>query len=237
MSGFRALLWDKDGTLLDTFAFWVELERRLARLVAGRFLVDADAYTDRVLTALGVVDGRVSAHGILAGGTETDILGAFFNALGTRRPARREFDAEIGRQLPPLLREPVPPQPFDGIRETLGWARASGIAQGVATADTGASVTRDLRLSGLDAYFGFVASSDSPGVKPDAWPVTAFAGWAGVAASEVLVVGDTPVDQAMAAHGGAGFVGALWGTGRPEDFAAASTAITPRELRRFFGPT
>ncbi|NNM53973.1 MAG: HAD family hydrolase, partial [Spirochaetales bacterium] len=31
---FRAILWDKDGTLVDSYGYWVSLERELALRLA-----------------------------------------------------------------------------------------------------------------------------------------------------------------------------------------------------------
>jgi phosphoglycolate phosphatase len=229
---WRGLLWDKDGTLLNTFSFWVELERRLALALARRFLPESPGavYADRVLHALGVSEGRVDAHGVLASGTEASILETFYRAMGNEAPHHDEFEREARYQLKTLLAHPPDPARIPGIHEVLERARALNLVQGVATADTASNAVRDLRRSGIDEFFSFVASSDSLHVKPNPWPVEAFAFEAGLAVGEILVIGDTPTDQAMAAAAGADFVGVLWGTGRQIDFGAARVVTSPQEL-------
>ncbi len=236
MSRYHALLWDKDGTLLDTFGMWVTLEKSLARVLAERFLEAGrhGEYVAQVLSGLGVdADGRVSPTGALASGTENDILRIFHETLGPDVMPFELFVREARHELHPLLKAQPPAAAIPGVREVLDAARAAGIPQGVATADTGANARRDLAAAGLD-HFGFLASSDSPGVKPSAWPVEAFAEWAGVKPAEVLVIGDAPVDRAMAAAAGAGFVAVLWGTGRENDFPGADSVDVPSLLRRFY---
>jgi len=229
-------LWDKDGTLLDTFGMWVALEKSLARALAERF-VEADrrvAYEAQVLLGLGVgQDGRVSPTGALAAGTENDILRIFHDTLGADLLPFERFVREARHELHPLLKAQPPAAAIPGIREVLDAARAAGMPQGVATADTEANARRDLAAAGLD-HFGFLASSDSPGVKPSAWPVLAFAEWAGVKPSQVLMIGDAPVDRLMAEAAGAGFVAVLWGTGRENDFPGAESVDQPSRLRRFY---
>jgi HAD superfamily hydrolase (TIGR01549 family) len=229
-------LWDKDGTLLNTFALWIELERRLAAVLAERYLDAAqrDDFVGQVLWGLGVdAEGRVLSTGALAAGTENDILHVFHNLLGSSAPAFPTFAHEARLALKPLLEAQPPAPAVPGIREVLDAARALGLPQGVATADTEANARRDLAAAGLD-HFGFLASSDSPGVKPSAWPVLAFADWAGVNPVEVLMIGDAPVDRAMAVTAKAGFVAVLWGTGRERDFPGARLVGRPDQLRSFF---
>ena len=237
---WRGLLWDKDGTLLDTFSFWVELERRLAAALTGRFPEEnpRSEYAERVLRGLGVDgSGRVDARGALAGGTERDILDVFYQTHRGPKPGRPDFERAARLELKGLLKTPPEPRLIPGIAAALEHARARGLAQGVATADTRLNAERDLRMAGLAGFFGFLASSDSARVKPHPWPVEAFAEWAGIAAAEVLVIGDTPVDQAMAEAAGADFAAVLWGTGRARDFGSSRLVKSAEDLPRLWAGT
>lgn len=223
----RAVLWDKDGTLADSFSAWVEIESKLALRLGTLFLPPgpaAETYKQSVMTGLGVgPEGQVSARGVLASGTEETILGVFYSALEPLAPVHPPwlaFRYEARKELANILKE-SPPQvrPTSGALACLEFLDSQGIAQGLATSDTQSNARRDLGSLGLDRFLRFWACGDTAlKPKPDPWSVQAFAQEWGLSAAQITVVGDTPADLELAQSAGAGFAALLCGTGRREDF-------------------
>lgn len=79
-----------------------------------------------------------------------------------------------------------------------------------------------MREHKIDGYFSYVVGADSVTKhKPDAEPVLQTLRELGVVASEVMVVGDMPVDILMARNAGARNVGVTWGNASREELEAA----------------
>jgi len=93
-----------------------------------------------------------------------------------------------------------------------------------------------MAAAGFLDYFTFIAASDTiEQPKPHPCSVYAFADFCGVSPSEILVIGDTPVDEGMAMAAGASFVAVLSGTGVAQDFSSKVNAFhNLLDLLRFF---
>lgn len=231
-AGFEALLWDKDGTLLDSFGRWIPRERRLLEV-----LCDVYGFPDAVrreaveagLHRIGVHGTSIDPHGELARGTEVSIAGAMAEALGAfgRLPGPDEFLAEVHRQMTSIVGSDSSPIPLrTGAAETLETVFNLGISQGLATSDTREASLRELSEHDLIGFFSFFAFGDTVSrPKPDPLCVYEFARQLGIKTSRILVVGDTPADAQMAAAAGARFCAVLGGTGGREDFPSDCTVL------------
>lgn len=231
----KAVLWDKDGTLLDTFGSWIDVERKLAEAMAAEYgfsSVKEQDYIQRVLFRLGVKpDGTVSGQGVLASGTSEAIIGEFYSAFlemdSFISEKKQSFFSLAKSKLAEILEQsPITPIPAQGAQEALRFFKDLGLCQGLATSDSLANAQRDLAAAGLLDYFTFIAASDTiEQPKPHPCSVYAFADFCGVFPSEVLVIGDTPADEAMAMAAGASFVAVLSGTGVVQDFSPKANVV------------
>ena len=198
----RAILFDKDGTLVDFQRTWGP-----ATHVVLSQLCDGDARRLRARRRREPVRSPRSRK-LLPGSpvvieTTYGYGKLWAEALGrplTRGIRRRDRPAV----LPGHARPPDP----DGRREGVcssGFA-ARGLRLGLMTNDADANTRAQLQRLGLDGLLEFVAAYDfglrrtSP--TPD--PVLAFAKYAGVAPAEIAVVGDTVHDLAAARAAGRG---------------------------------
>lgn len=204
----RAILFDKDGTLLDYWASWGPINRAAARLAGG-----GDPALEAHLLAVGGVDqsGRAAdAHSILAAGSAHDIAaawvaaGAGFTVATLTRALDDLFEASVADVVP-----------VGDLAAILGGLAARGLPLGIASSDGEAAIRATVARFGLDAHVAFVAGYDSGhGPKPEPGMVRAFCRAAGVAPAEVAMVGDTLHDLAMGEAAGVGLrVGVLTGTG------------------------
>lgn len=211
----RALIFDKDGVLVDFHRFWGEVSRLRVLQVALRAELTADE-TERLTRELGIVDGRVDPTGPLAVGTrieEESIASAFLYRRG----------------MPWIVARPLVEEAFDAAEGDLDWTLAvhalgdlqstfqrlseDGWKLAIATSDLTRNALRHAEMLGIDGYLGAIAGSDSVSrSKPHADLVLACCESLGVAPSESLVIGDTLADLLMArAAGSAAAIGVLSG--------------------------
>jgi phosphoglycolate phosphatase len=211
----RAVLFDKDGTLVDFQRTWGPAVQTVMRHLGGG---DRAAY-DRLVAASRFVEAgqRLLPDSPLIA-QPTSVFGArWATALG--RPATADFFAEIDHLLCDATTRHL--APIGDPKALLGLLASRGYRLGMITNDAEGTARAHARQLGVDTYLEFIAGYDSGfGAKPDAGPVLAFAQAVGVPAPETAVVGDTVVDLAAARAAGAIAIAVLTGP-------AAAADLTP----------
>ena len=194
----RAVLLDKDGTILDVEATWGR-----TTVAVIRKLADGDAALADRLVALAMVDPATGR----------------FDPEARSSPARRPTTDRPGPRR--SAARPVPPSSPRSTRSTASSAgRTSrrfparsrpsrhcterGVPLGLATNDAEENARDNLDDLGVAAFFSFVAGYDSGhGAKPGPGMVIAFAEHAGVEPGEVALIGDSLHDLIAARSAGA----------------------------------
>lgn len=194
----RAILFDKDGTLIDFQRTWgpathVVLSQLCNGDAAAYERVAAaslyDAAQRRLLPGSPVVIETTYGYGKL-----------WAEALG--RPLTKDFVDKIDRLFFQATLDHL--TAMVDLKALLASLRARGLRVGVMTNDADANTRAQLSQLGLTELIEFLAAYDSGyGHKPDPDPVLAFAKFAGVAPSEIAVVGDTRHDLDAARAAGA----------------------------------
>lgn len=212
----KAVLFDKDGTLLDFHATWVPAYRSAALAVsrdAGR-----PELADELL-AIGGYDrasGRCKPGQVLASGTNLDIARLWGQACGIEDTA-----ALVARLEEIFAREAADRAvPVGDLPALFTQLVGRGLRLGIATMDSEALARATVKGLDIGAYLSFVCGYDSGfGVKPGPGMVTAFCHRLSLQPAEVLVAGDTLHDLHMGRAAGAGLVvGVLSGAGSRELF-------------------
>jgi phosphoglycolate phosphatase len=214
----RAVLFDKDGTLVDFRSSWLPATEQAARALCLTLAVD----TGRVPRLL-----RIAGYETRTGVCDPrSVL-----ACGTTRELARLWDAELGvgdvERIEAHLEEAyardvrAAPVAVEGLGEALCRLRALGLQLGVATMDTEQGARATLARLGIERLFSFVCGYDSGlGEKPDSGMVDAFCAEIGIGPGEVAVVGDTTHDCLMGSSAGAALVvGVLSGASSREMLA------------------
>ncbi len=198
----RAIVFDKDGTLVDFQRTWGP-----ATHATISHFADGD---QAVLERLAAVSGFVAAErrflvgSPLIGGATPEFGRLWAQVLG--RPATPDFFAEIDRLFNLTALQHLVPIGEPGL--VLAALARRGYRIGIMTNDAESNARAQIARLGLDHLVEFIAGHDSGfGAKPGAEPVLAFARAAGVAPSEVAVVGDTIHDLAAARTAGAVAIG------------------------------
>ncbi|MBN9044563.1 MAG: HAD family hydrolase [Rhizobiales bacterium] len=234
LKAIRAVLFDKDGTLIDFDRTWFSVSWTLAqRSAAGdearaRALLDAGGYD---WTAK-----RFRANSVIAAGTVEDIVSLWHPELepAALRALIGEYDrfaTEEGARSAVAI---------EGLREALEALRAMGYRLGIATNDSEAGAHAAAKALGVDPLFDVVIGYDTAArPKPHPDPLFYFAKKLGLAPSEIAMVGDNLHDLETAHAAGAGLaVGVLSGNSPREalepraDIVLDSIAGLPRLLRQ-----
>jgi len=218
----RAILFDKDGTLVDFQRTWGPATHSvLTRLSNGDSAVfdrlaavsRYDAAERKLLPGSPVVIETTYGYGKL-----------WADALGV--PLTAEFVDHIDRMFFQTTLDHL--TPMGDVRGLLGGLAARGLRLGLMTNDADANTRAQMQRLGLDGLLEFIAAYDSGfGAKPAPDPVLAFAAFAKVAPAEIAVVGDTAHDLVAARAAGAVAVGVLSGPIPREQLEPHADALLP----------
>ena len=216
----RAILFDKDGTLVD-------IQKTLGPAtcdVLGRLSNGDRAMFHRLAEVSRVDAGRqVLLPGCPVISEATEVYGTLW-AQTFGRPYTHHFGREIDRLF--LEATLAHLRPIGDPHAVLSALKGKNYRLGVMTNDAEANTWAQLRHLGIAALFAFVAGYDSGfGRKPDAAPVRAFA--AGIAPSEIAVVGDSPHDLIAARAAGAVAIGVLSGPNNAAALAPHADVLLP----------
>ena len=224
----RAILFDKDGTLLDYKKTWLPINRTVAAAGAG-----GDAALAGELLRAGGHDpdtDDITPGCALAAGSAADIAqlwGPMLAAAGHPEPDLAALTAEIDRIFTAEgLSSIVPVCDLAAFLDALA---AKGVRSGIATSDNYAAAMAMVGHFNITEKFDFICGYDSGhGTKPGPGMVLAFCKTLGLTPAEVAMVGDNTHDLEMGRAAGAGLVvGVLTGSSRTADLAPLADHVLP----------
>ncbi len=217
MNNIAAILFDKDGTLLDYEKTWSPINRRAALAAA-----DGDGQlADILLRACGMdpQTGHVVPDSLFASGNTLEIADGLVEA-GARLPR-----AELISQLDVIFTDGSEHSvPVTDLAAFFARLKTRGLKLGIASSDNERSIRMTMDRFGFAEHVDFVAGYDSGhGCKPDPGMVLGFCEATGLRPDQVAMVGDNNHDLHMARNAGAGLaIAVLTGTGSRQSLAAAS---------------
>jgi pyrophosphatase PpaX len=200
----RAVLFDLDGTLIDTLDLILASMRYTTEKVLGAALPD-----DVLMRNVGVP--------LIVQMRELDAEKAEDMLLVYREHNARVHDS--------LIKE------YPGVHEALSQILASGRKLGVVTSKGRHVAEKGLALFGLQDFLSvLVTFDDVPKHKPDPYPLEYAAGQMGVSAGDCAYVGDSPFDIIAANAAGCLSIAALWGVASQERLREAGPALTAESM-------
>lgn len=136
--------------------------------------------------------------------------------------AKIDYCVETYRQIFAERRKELMPDLFPGVKETLEALRKRGHRMTIATSRLTDSLMLFMRHHGIDHYFEYAVGSDSvTHHKPHPEPALKTLRELNIAPSEAIMVGDMPVDIAMAHNAGIRAIGVDYGNATHEELEAA----------------
>lgn len=221
----RAVLFDKDGTLLDFHGTWTRVFRHAAEHLERE---SSDPGLARRLLEAGGMNyetGQFDPAGALAC-EDTPTIARHWAAASGAGDAdalavrlERLFATLQGRRLAPV----------SGLVDALQSLHDAQLVLGVATMDSEAMAVADLETLGIRQLMRFVCGADSGfGHKPRPGMVQGFCKAVGQPPAATVMVGDTPHDLRMGRNAGAGLVvGVLTGAAGERDLQPHADIVLP----------
>ncbi|MGD9572435.1 MAG: HAD family hydrolase [Thermoleophilia bacterium] len=210
MSGFRTVLLDLDGTVIDSVALIRESHRHAVRTVLGEEWEDARLVANVGRPLLEQMDAFSPDH--------ADELYSVY----------REWNHANTAAL--LL-------PYEGVQEVLRELKNAGVLLGIVTSKSRDAV--DLAWDVLpwcrELFDVEITADDTTLHKPDAEPVLAGLDRLGVTTEGACYVGDAPFDIQAGKAAGVTAIAVTWGFFPPSDLEAEAPDVicaTPAELLR-----
>ncbi|WP_069166214.1 HAD family hydrolase [Nocardia altamirensis] len=184
MRHVRAVLWDLDGTILDTEKLWCD--------AVGDFVVERGG----TMTA--------TDRGRLVGATVPEVLHTMLalSGLTPSPPALRDADAWLDRRLASRYADPVPWRP--GARAALRTVRAAGLRSALVTNTSRALADIALGAIGTQYFDASVTGDDVAHGKPAPDSYRRGAELLGVPPDECVAIEDSPTGAAAASAAGCG---------------------------------
>ena len=196
----KVIIFDFDGTLCDT---------RSNIIIAFRATMEHLGLEMRDEETCGATIGLTLRDGFKSMYPEFD-------------DAKIDYCVETYRQIFAERRKELMPDLFPGVKETLEALHKRGHRMTIATSRLTDSLMLFMRHHGIDHYFEYAVGSDSvTHHKPHPEPALKTLRELNIAPSEAIMVGDMPVDIAMAHNAGIRAIGVDYGNATREELEAA----------------
>jgi len=202
----KVVLWDLDGTILDTTDLILASYKHAFEKVFGRLIDDKEALAN-------------------FGRTLKDVMFTYSKEKGEELiEAYRDFNHK---------RHDGMIRPYPGILDALANVKRRGFGQAVVTSKTEWLAKRGLELFGLQGHIDDIIGFESTNLhKPNPDPILEALKRLKIEPEEAIFVGDSAADEGCAKAAGVPFVSALWGP-NPEFAAAADSwqkIVDPRDI-------
>jgi phosphoglycolate phosphatase len=222
ISGIKAILFDKDGTLVDFEATWGPVNRQAGLLAAG-----GDAELARVILDRCGVDpltGKTRAESPLAIAAADEIADAMIEA-GSKL---EKIDLVHGLHVlfAKAARSAVP---LTDLPKLFSRLKVLGFKLGIASSDSAEAVAATVTNLGLESHVDFHCGYDSGfGPKPEPGMIFGFCEALGFQPKQIAMVGDSTHDLGMGRAAGAGMtIGILTGTGAHKTLEPLADVLIP----------
>jgi phosphoglycolate phosphatase len=195
-----AIIFDKDGTLENSGAYWRMVASERARLIDAQ----VPGVGEPLMMAFGIIDHTLDAQGLMAVGSweENEIAAAAYIAetgkswYESRSIAHQAFTEAAESKY--LIKTPKLASLYDDVRETLQSLRNKGLKIGILSADSTVAVETFVSNHQLNNCIQLCLGADKEISKPDPMLFRQACESLGAIPEQTLMVGDTSLDMIMA---------------------------------------
>lgn len=210
----RAILFDKDGTLIHYNTIWPDAIRAMIPLFREKFAVKKNVLDDQLLSQLGLNGQLVNDSTPIASGTSSNIAYVLNQALETGHDDVLSFVRDYFYQYTIANQDKI--QAIGNVKDLFTNLKAQGYTLGVITADDYESTIFTIKHLKIDELIEFVATGDRYKAKPSSEAMTSFSSELGFDPDQILFVGDSIIDMQFGKHFRTG-IAVLSGVGLREE--------------------
>lgn len=207
LDGVRAVLFDKDGTLVDSHLYWGRIIERRARAIVRHFGLADESFAPLCYSmGLDHGSGRLRPEGPIALVSREEVIVVVRGELAVMGVDASEatlgqiFVHEHQAFLPELFNYV---RMLPGVVELLVRLKEEGVKTAVVTTDTVPNTRETLAYLGVDHLFDEVVGKESTREpKTSGVPATLALQLLGLPAESAVCIGDAPMDLIMAQKSG-----------------------------------
>lgn len=205
----KAIIFDKDGTLMDFDSFWVTVTHNVIEELKEEMGI-MDVLEEDILLALGVENGVTSISGVLCHGIYQQ-MGEIMHDILKKHGYKFSINQVTERMIESYHRNyerGIIKPTCDNICEVLCRLKNYGIKLVVVTTDDLFGTQKCLQTLGIEKFIDAIYTDDGcfpP--KPDPYCIFDVLEKEGLSKSEVVMVGDTLTDTTFAKNGGIEAIG------------------------------
>lgn len=205
----KAIMFDKDGTLMDFGDFWIPITRQAVKEILQETHMKSEL-SEAILPALGVENSIAAIDGILCSGTYTQIGHIICRILKENGCTWNE--EEVCKSTVEAYHRNYPSGKIRPACENLSGVlmrlREQGIKLAVVTTDDMPMTQKCLQALGIESFFSCIYTDNGEfPTKPDPYCVHDFCKKENLSLSEVVMVGDTLTDAEFARNSGIKSIG------------------------------
>ncbi len=220
----KAILFDKDGTLIEYNTIWPDATRKMIPIFREKFDVKEDVSDTHLLASLGLYNQKVSDSTAIASGTTKDIARVLNQSLKDESSDVLSFVQDYFNQY--TIKHQVEIKSIGNVRSLFNTLKQAGYTLGIVTADDYDSTVFTLKLLDLAVFVDFIATGDRYQAKPAAHAVESFSAAVNVPTDQILFIGDSVIDMQFARHCRKG-IAVLSGVGIEAELIQYTDAIYP----------
>lgn len=205
----KAILFDKDGTLMDFGAFWLTVSEISIKEILEKLNI-THISPEEILKLLGAENGVVDIDSVLCSGPYSFIVQEFYRLFGLNESiiSAEKFSEIVmntyARNFHKGIVRPACPNLL-GIMTKL---KSLNITLGIVTSDIPKETNKCLSSLGIADFFDYIYCDDGKTpTKPEPYCILDFCEKTGIAPDKIIMVGDSVSDMKFAKNGGVRAVG------------------------------